>query len=232
MTERPDDEERRGDEERRAREAVERELDVAGRGSDGRSTDIASGRGAPRWMADTVNFCARCGSELALGRPPEEDRDRLFCAACGHIAYVNPRVVVNTLPVTDSGEVVLLRRGIEPGYGAWAQPGGFLEVDETVTEAAVRETLEETGLVVSPGDLVGIYTRLEAAVVVLVFEARIVGGAAHTTPEALEVRAFAAADIPWGDIAFKTSWWAIHDWVRLRHPDAVVPERFAGREAY
>ena len=109
------------------------------------------------------------------------------------------------MPVTDAGEAVLLRRGIEPGYGSWAQPGGFLEVDETVTEAAIRETLEETGLLVQPGELVGLYSRLEAAVVTLVFEARIVGGVAQVTPEALEVRAFAADAIPWDELAFKTT---------------------------
>ena len=67
-------------------------------------------------------------------------------------------------------------RGIEPAYGSWAQPGGFLEVDETVNQAAIRETFEETGLVVEPGEIVGLYSRLEAAVVAVVFEARIVGG--------------------------------------------------------
>ena len=70
------------------------------------------------------------------------------------------------------GDVVLLRRGFEPGRGAWAQPGGFLEVDETVTEGAIRETLEETGLIVEPGDVLGLYARLEAAVIVLAYEAR------------------------------------------------------------
>ena len=105
---------------------------------------------------------------------------------------------MTTLPVTDQGEVVLLRRGIEPGYGSWAQPGGFLEVDETVTEAAIRETLEETGLVVEPGEIVGLYSRLEAAVVVIAFEARIVGGEAHETPEALEVAGVRAGRHPLG----------------------------------
>ena len=218
MTER-----RLDDEERRAAEAL-------GRGPDGRSTDIASGGGAPAWLTGSFRYCTRCGGALVLATPPEENRERLACTACGHIAYVNPRVVVTTLPVTDSGEVVLLRRGIEPAYGAWAQPGGFLEVDETVAEAAIRETLEETGLLVSPGELIGIYSRLEAAVVTLVFEARIVGGTARTTPEALEVRAFAAGTIPWDGLGFKTSWWALHDWVRLRHPDAVIPDGFRGRE--
>jgi ADP-ribose pyrophosphatase YjhB (NUDIX family) len=218
-------ERRLDDDERRAAEAL-------GRGPDGRSTDIASGRGAPAWLTGSLRYCTRCGAALALAMPPEENRERLACTACGHIAYINPRVVVTTLPVTDSGEVVLLRRGIEPAYGAWAQPGGFLEVDETVAEAAIRETLEETGLLVSPGELVGIYSRLEAAVVTLVFEARIMGGTARTTPEALEVRAFAADAIPWDGLGFKTSWWALHDWVRLRHPDTTTPQGFRGREEF
>ena len=209
-----------------------RALEAAGRGPDGRSSDVASGLGTPDWLASMVNFCAQCGAALALTVLPEESRERLACTGCGHVAYLNPRLVVTTLPVTDAGEVVLLRRGIEPGYGAWAQPGGFLEVDETVTQAAVRETLEETGLVVEPGELVGIYSRLEAAVVVLVFEARIVGGVARATPEALEVRAFSAGAVPWDGIGFKTTFWALHDWVRTRHPDVPLPSAFRGRDAF
>ena len=89
---------------------------------------------------------------------------------------------MTTIPVNEAGEVVLLRRGIEPGRGWWAQPGGFLEVDETVTEAAIRETLEETGLIVEPGEIIGLYSRLEAAVVVIAFEARVVGGEVRLNP--------------------------------------------------
>ena len=196
------------------------------RGLDGRSTDIASGDGTPDWIAATLRYCSRCGARLALATLPEENRERLACAACGFIAYVNPRLVVATLPVTDDGRLVLLRRGIEPGIGWWAQPGGFLEVDETVTEAAVRETLEETGLFVVPGEIIGLYSRLEASVVVVVFEAQIAGGVMRTTPEALEVRPFAPAEVPWPEIAFKTSFHAIRDWVRLRHPDAPTPGAF------
>jgi ADP-ribose pyrophosphatase YjhB (NUDIX family) len=218
--------------ERRLSDGERRLLERIGRGLDGRSTDIASGGGAPRWLVRELNFCANCGAELVAGVPPGEHRERMSCPACGFIAYVNPRLVVTTIPVTDRGEAVLLRRGIEPGYGAWAQPGGFLEVDETVTEAAVRETLEETGLLVEPAEIVGLYTRLEAAVVTLVFEARIVGGAPKVTPEALEVQAFAASAIPWADIAFKTSFVALRDWVERRHPGTPVPHTFHGFEAF
>ena len=169
-------------------------------GRDGRSTDIESRRGVPSWLAASLNFCSRCGGGLRFGEIEGEDRHRSWCSACGHIAYVNPRLVATALPITDDGRVVLIRRGIEPGLGAWAQPGGFLEVDETVTEAVVRETLEETGLDVEPGEVVGFYTRLEAAVVVVVFEARVIGGTAAPTPEALEVRTFAADEIPWSGL--------------------------------
>lgn len=189
------------------------------RGPDGRSTDVPSGLGIPDWLAASLNFCSRCGTALRFGTVPGEDRERLACSGCGHIAYVNPRLVVTTLPITDAGEIVLIRRGIEPGKGSWAQPGGFLEVDETVNQAAIRETWEETGLLVEPGEIVGLYTRLEAIVVTIAFEARIVGGTAAPTAEATEIAAFAPEAIPWPEIAFKTTVWALRDWIERRRPD-------------
>jgi ADP-ribose pyrophosphatase YjhB (NUDIX family) len=176
----------------------------------------------PAWLAASLNYCSRCGSPLAFGPLPNEERDRLACAACGFVAYVNPRLVVSTLPVTDAGKLILLRRGIEPGYGRWAQPGGFLEIDETAHEGAIRETLEETGLLVEPTDVVGIYSRPQAAVVVVAWEARVVGGEARPTLESLEVRTFTPGEIPWPRLAFQTTTWAIRDWVRLRHPDTAA----------
>jgi ADP-ribose pyrophosphatase YjhB (NUDIX family) len=178
-----------------------------------------TGSGIPAWLAATLNYCTRCGAPLRLAQVEDEERERLLCTDCGYIAYVNPRLVVSTIPVTDAGEVVLLRRGLEPARGNWAQPGGFLEIDETVHEGAVRETLEEIGLVVEPGEIIGLYSRPEAAVVVLVFEARIASGEARTSPEALEVRAFLPEAIPWQEIAFRTTTWALRDWLRRRHPE-------------
>jgi len=200
-------------------------LDAYGRGPDARSTGIPSGGGVPSWMAEMLNYCSRCGTELTFGAIEGEDRDRLGCPSCGYIAYVNPRLVVTTIPVTDAGEIVLLRRGIDPGRGWWAQPGGFLEVDETVGEAAVRETLEETGLIVEPGEIVGLYSRLEAAVVVIAFEAHVLRGEYRLNPEALEIQAFRPEAIPWHGIAFKTTHWALRDWVRRRRPDIHPDER-------
>jgi 8-oxo-dGTP diphosphatase len=188
-------------------------------GSDPRSVDAGAGLGVPAWLATTLNYCSRCGGPLRLGPVAGEDRDRLACDRCGFVAYVNPRLVVTCLPITPAGEVMLLRRGIEPARGLWAQPGGFMEIDETVHDGAVRETLEETGLVVEPGEIIGLYTRPEAAIVVIAFEARIVGGAPRQTVEALETRPFLPEAIPWDEIAFRTSEWALRDWVRRVRPD-------------
>lgn len=204
-------------------------MDEFERGPDGRSTHLPSGGGVPPWMAASLNFCSRCGSALQFGAIDGEDRHRLACPDCGHITYVNPRLVVTVFPITEAGEIVLIRRGIDPGKGSWAQPGGFLEVDETVHQAAIRETFEETGLLIEPGEIVGLYTRLEAAVVTIAFEARIIGGTAAPTPEATEIQAFAPEDIPWAGIAFSTTTWALRDWLERRRPDLSWPDETAGR---
>jgi ADP-ribose pyrophosphatase YjhB (NUDIX family) len=175
--------------------------------------------GVPRWLAANLNFCSRCGQPLAVGSLETETRDRLVCDNCGYIQYVNPRVVVNTQPVTRDGELILVKRAIEPGYGQWSQPGGFLEIDETAQEGAIRETLEETSLIVELTSLLGVYSRPHAAVAVICWEARVVGGEAKPTAESLEVRAWAPDRIPWPHLAFQTTAWALEDWLRLRHPD-------------
>lgn len=187
--------------------------------------EVRLGRGGiPDWLEPMVRFCSRCGARLTFGPLEGEERERLACPDCGFVFYVNPRLVVTTLPITERGEVMLIRRGIPPGYDHWAQPGGFLEIDETVREAAIRETLEETGLQVEPGALVGLYSRVPAAVVVVAFEARIVGGAPLVTPESLETRPFAPDRIPWPEIAFETSVRALRDWVAGVRPDLELPD--------
>jgi ADP-ribose pyrophosphatase YjhB (NUDIX family) len=179
--------------------------------------------GVPDWLEPTVRYCSRCGGELRFGPIEGEERDRLGCLNCGFVFYVNPRLVVTTLPITDTGEVMLIRRGIEPAYDKWAQPGGFLEIDETVRDAAIRETLEETGLEVEPGAILGLYSWVRAAVVVVAYEARIVGGRPLTTRESLETRPFAPEEIPWPEIAFETSIRALRDWVARARPDLSLP---------
>ncbi len=183
----------------------------------------------PGWIRAMLGFCSRCGSPLEPGLVPGEHRERLVCGACGFIAYVNPRLVVSTLPVTAQGELVLLRRAIEPAYGTWAQPGGFLEADETAIQGAIRETLEETGLEVAPTTIVGLYSQPSSAVVVVAYEAIIVGGRARETAEALEVAAFAPDEIPWGSVGLDTTRWALRDWVRGRGLEPPAEGQATGR---
>ena len=181
-------------------------------------------RGAPAWMAPLLRHCARCGGKLTYGPVPGDERERHHCSECKHVTYVNPRLVATALPVTDEGKVILIRRAIPPGVGTWAQPGGFLEADETVVQGAVRETVEETGLVVELTGIVGIYPQPRASVVIVAYAATIVGGELQVTPETLEVQAFAIEDIPWDGIGFNTSLWAIRDWVRSVRPELDVDE--------
>ena len=178
--------------------------------------------GAPDWLAPTLRHCSACGAKMVYGPVPGEHRGRHHCPDCGHISYVNPRVVATTLPITDDGKLVLIRRAIPPGIGTWAQPGGFLEAEETVIQGAVRETREETCLEVEPTHIVGIYARPRAAVVVVAYAAAIVGGEMQVTPESLEVRAFAVEDIPWESLGFNNTLWAVRDWVRSVRPDIDV----------
>jgi ADP-ribose pyrophosphatase YjhB (NUDIX family) len=178
--------------------------------------------GAPDWLGPTLRHCSRCGGALTYGPVDGEDRARHHCTDCGAVSYVNPRVVVSALPVTEDGRLVLLRRGISPGYGAWAQPGGFLEADESAVQGAVRETREETHLIVEPTRIVGIYSRPQAAVVVVAYLADITGGEMTPTAEALEVRPFEIDEIPWSELAFSTTLWAVRDWVRMVRPELDV----------
>jgi len=158
-------------------------------------------------------FCPKCGSPLTEKKLPTEDRLRLVCDACSHIQYVNPLVVGASLPI-ENGKVWLLRRGIEPRYGYWTFPAGYQEIDESTEGAARRETLEELGCVIELEDLLGVYSR-PGAPVVIVYMAHIARGspAPTTSNEAIEVGAFAPGEIPWGDLAFPITAQALRDWV-------------------
>ncbi len=190
-----------------------------------RMTDVQFGQGGlPDWLERSVRFCSRCGTKLDFGAVAGEERQRHACPNCGFVFYVNPRLVVSTLPINERGEIVLIKRGIEPGYGMWAQPGGFLEIDETVLDGAIRETREETGYEVEVTGIVGLYSRIAAAIVTAIYEARIVGGTATTSHETLEVRAFAPDAIPWHELAFETSVRGIRDWLARVHPEIPAPD--------
>ena len=157
---------------------------------------------------DDARFCPRCGGDAQVDYPRS-----VRCAACGYIAFYNPKPVAAAIPFDDDGRVILLRRGFEPGRGLWTFPGGFVDLGESVEDAAHRETDEELAMPIELGPLVGVYSRETERIVLIVFRARALG-APRATPEATEVRAFAPGDIPWDELAFWSTDQALRDVLR------------------
>lgn len=144
------------------------------------------------------------------------DRKRFkVCDRCGYIDFPGPRLVAGCF-VIDAGRVLLLRRGIQPQVGKWTFPGGYVDLGETPAQAAIRETLEEVGMNVTLGRLLGVYTDparpIATVVIYLVQPGSEAPGLSH---EATEVRYFAPGEIPWDDLAFRTTHDSLSDWVAL-----------------
>ncbi len=151
-----------------------------------------------------MKYCSHCGSAALALRIPEGDTlPRYVCPDCGTVHYQNPKVVVGCLPVWE-GRVLLCRRAIEPRYGLWTLPAGFLENHESLEEGAVRETLEEAGARVT---LTGLYTLISlthVSQVFATFRATLDDLDFRPGTESLEVRLFAEDEIPWETLAFRT----------------------------
>jgi len=156
---------------------------------------------------EDARFCPRCGNAAEVAYPRS-----ISCPHCGYGAYYNPKPVAAAIPVTAAGEVVLLRRGFDPGKDLWTFPGGFVDLGESVEEAARREAREEIEADVELTGLVGVYSRGEERIVLIVFEAQI-EATPRTTPEALQVEAFAPDEIPWQELAFWSTTNALKDFL-------------------
>jgi ADP-ribose pyrophosphatase YjhB (NUDIX family) len=167
--------------------------------------------------SEGLQYCPHCAAPLIVRLLPTEDRPRLACDR-GHILYVNPKVVVGVIPER-RGRILLLRRAIEPRYGAWTFPGGFMEIDESVQECAAREAHEETGVRVRVLELVGVYSKpgpRGPGIVSIVYRGIVASGRPEAGREALETRWFDPDNIPWADLAYETTRWALSDWLEKR----------------
>ena len=154
---------------------------------------------------EDVRFCPRCAAEAQVTFPRE-----LHCDACGYRALWSPEPVAAAIPRDDAGRIWLLRRTLHEGAGRWTFPGGYVELGESVEDAARRETREELEMEIELGGLVGVYSRAAERTVLVVFAARALG-VGHETDEASEVRAFAPADLPWDELAFWSTERALRD---------------------
>ncbi len=150
-----------------------------------------------------MKFCSNCGHAVVLRVPEGDNRLAQRCDGCGSIHYVNPRNVVGTIPVWED-KILICKRAIEPRYGFWTLPAGFMEIGETTAQAASRETLEEAGARVEVGELFSILNVPHVHQVHLFYLATLQDLDIAPGEESLEVKLVDEADVPWDDLAFPT----------------------------
>ena len=159
------------------------------------------------------SHCPKCGHLLESRILKPIEPARLVCSSCGFVFFLDPKVAACTVFTLDR-KVVLLQRGIEPSYGKWVFPGGYVDRGETVPEAAIRETREEVNLEVRLDSLLGVYSYRHSPVIIVVYAAEIIGGLLRAADEALDARPFSTEEIPWNELAFPSTYEALRDYAK------------------
>jgi ADP-ribose pyrophosphatase YjhB (NUDIX family) len=163
----------------------------------------AAGYTAPMLAARRIQHCRVCGSPARYQVPADDNRERAVCTVCGEIHYENPLNVVGTVPVWGD-QVLLCRRAIEPRYGFWTLPAGFMELGESTDQGALRETVEEAGARVELEGLFTVLNVVRVGQVHLFYRARMLDTTLDPGPETLEARLFRESEVPWDELAFRT----------------------------
>ena len=173
----------------------------------------------PHDESHSYQFCPRCGGALERRLLKATEPERPVCARCGFVFYLDPKIAVGTIIKAASGRLVLVRRAIDPGYGKWVFPGGYVDRGEPLTAAAVREAREECGLEVRLDGLVNIYSYAGRAPVIVVYAATVLGGTLCVDEECLEAAEFDTSAIPWDALAFPSTRDGLDDYLAgLLHP--------------
>jgi len=163
---------------------------------------------------ESYKFCPLCGGRLENRLLKANEPERLVCTACGFVFFIDPKLAVLAL-IPWQGGLVMVRRAIEPGYGLWVVPGGFVDLGEKVEDAVVREALEESNLTVRVVRHLHVHSYHHSRTVVLSYITEYLSGELAAGDEELEARIFAPEDIPWEDIAFSSTRDAIREYLRL-----------------
>ncbi|SDW13591.1 NUDIX hydrolase [Nitrosomonas communis] len=153
-----------------------------------------------------MKFCSSCSATVELYIPEGDTLPRFVCSTCHTIHYQNPKIIVGCIPEWKD-KILLCRRAIAPREGKWTVPAGFMENNETLAQAAARETLEEANARVEIGDLYAVYSLPHISQVYLLFRAHLLDLDFSPGIESLEVKLFDELEIPWNEIAFRV----IHD---------------------
>ena len=168
--------------------------------------------------AHTFRFCPRCGAPLSRKLLKPTEPERLVCSRCDFVFYLDPKIAVGTIIRSDGG-IVLVRRAIEPGYGKWVFPGGYVDRGEALEAAALREAREESGLEIRLDGLVNIYSYAGRTPVIVVYAATAISGDLAVDEECLEAAEFPDPDIPWDELAFRSTREGLRDYLSgLLHP--------------
>jgi ADP-ribose pyrophosphatase YjhB (NUDIX family) len=155
-------------------------------------------------MKIEVNFCNACAAPVEYRVPAGDHLPRHICPRCGQIQYFNPRIIVGCVPEWEDGRVLMCRRNIEPRFGLWTFPAGFMELGETSAQGAAREAHEESQADVEVGELLAMINVPYVSQVYLVHRARLRTPHHGPTPESSETRLMTESEIPWDEIAFPT----------------------------
>lgn len=162
-----------------------------------------------------MNFCSHCGAPVVTKVPPGDHLPRFVCERCGTIHYQNPRIIVGCVPEFE-GRILICKRAIEPRRGYWTVPAGFMENGETMQQGAARESHEEALATVEIGTLVAIVTVLHAHQIHVFFRARLAEPQFGVGPESLETKLVSEAEIPWPDVAFPSTEFALRRYLEDR----------------
>jgi ADP-ribose pyrophosphatase YjhB (NUDIX family) len=162
-----------------------------------------------------IRFCPLCGARLERRPVGWEKKLEMVCSSCGFVYFLGQKVVACTIAM-EADRILLTRRAINPAQGKWTFPGGYVDWGEPVERAAIRETLEETGLTVDLGGLIGVYSYVATPVVVVVYEALITGGILTPCHENDRVEWVARGEIPWSELAFPSTRAALQDFLAGR----------------
>lgn len=150
-----------------------------------------------------MKFCNQCGYNVSLKIPDDDNRPRFVCESCEMIYYENPKIIAGCLPIWED-KILLCRRAIEPKHGLWTLPAGFMENDETIQQAAVRETMEEANARVELKELYTLFNLPHVSQVYMIFRAQLTDLDFSPGIESLETQLFSKDEIPWDEMAFKT----------------------------
>jgi ADP-ribose pyrophosphatase YjhB (NUDIX family) len=150
-----------------------------------------------------MKYCSQCGEEVTLRTPSGDNHLRHVCTSCGTVHYQNPKIVVGCIPEWED-KILLCRRAIEPRYGLWTLPAGFMENGETTAEGAARETWEEAGARIEMGPLYTLFNLPHIDQVYFMFRARMLDLDFQPGIETIEARLFSEQEIPWDQLAFRT----------------------------